>query len=222
MRLRKNSARPNKRVPLRATLVAALVAGSCWLSPAAAGDLAFVTSQNGNMVPIIDLSDNGIIAQTALQDAPAPVAYDPRAGRAYVIAADSGRLSVIDEAGRITATRDLGEGAFGIATAPDGGLFVTDWFEAKLTRLSRDLTTLWRVDTGNAPAGVAVSAAILSQPRIVTITRSVSSMPRPGVCCERSTPQARTPLPSHFMMVACGPRMCRATWCRSWTRSRAS
>lgn len=158
MRLRKNSARPNKGVPLRATLATALVAGSCWLSPATAGDLAFVTSQNGNMVSIIDLSDNGIIAQTALQDAPAPVAYDPRAGRAYVIAADTGRLSVIDEAGRITATRDLGEGAFGIATAPDGGLFVTDWFEAKLTRLSRDLTTLWRVDTGNAPAGVAVSA----------------------------------------------------------------
>ena len=130
MRLRKDSARPSDSVPVRATLVAALFAGSCWLSPATAGDLAFVTSQNGNMVSIIDLSDNEVITQTALQDAPAPVAYDPQAGRAYVIAADTGRLSVIDEAGRITATRDLGEGAFGIATAPNGGLFVTDWFEA--------------------------------------------------------------------------------------------
>ena len=126
-------------------------------SPALAGDLAFVTSQNADMVTLVDTGTGAILAQVPVAGKPAPVAYDPSAGRAYVIAADTGRLSVLDEGGRVTATLDLGEGAFGLAAAPGGGLFVTDWFGARLIRLDRDLHQVWAVPTGAAPAGVAVS-----------------------------------------------------------------
>lgn len=127
------------------------------MSPAFAGDIAFVTSQNGNAVSVVDLTTQQIIAQTFLPGAPAPVAYDAQMGRAYVIAAETGRLSVLDLHARILADLDLGEGAFGLAIAPGGGVFVTDWYGGRLLRLDADLTQIWQAETGLAPAGVAVS-----------------------------------------------------------------
>ncbi len=59
-------------------------------SPVMAGDLAFVTSQNGNALSVVDLDDGAIIAHADIPGAPAPVAYDPAQGRAYVIAAVDG------------------------------------------------------------------------------------------------------------------------------------
>src|SRR5690606_2706425 len=53
-------------------LVAAMVLS---FTPAFAGDLAFITSQNGNAVSVIDLTTRKIIAQSAVEGAPAPVAY---------------------------------------------------------------------------------------------------------------------------------------------------
>ena len=131
-----------------------------WLVSSAvmAGDLAFVTSQNGNAVSIVDLDTQEVLAETTIAGAPAPVAYDPSVGRAFVMAAETGLLSVLDETGAIIATREMGEGAFGLAVAPDGGVFVTDWYAARLTRLGADLQPLWQAQTGTAPAGVAVSA----------------------------------------------------------------
>ncbi|MFC3167412.1 YncE family protein [Paracoccus fontiphilus] len=126
-------------------------------SPAWAGDLAFVTSQNAGTVTLVDTATGAVLAQTPIAGKPAPVAYDPAAGRAYVIAAETGRLHVLDEAGGIKASRALGEGAFGLAASPQGGLFVTDWFGARLLYLDRDLEQAWAVPTGAAPAGVAVS-----------------------------------------------------------------
>lgn len=126
-------------------------------SPALAGDLAFVTSQTADMVTVLDIATGQVLAQTPVAGKPAPVAYDPAMRRAYVIAADTGRLTVLDERGAITASQTLGEGAFGLAVAPGGGLFVTDWFGARLLRLDRDLEQAWAVPTGAAPAGVAVS-----------------------------------------------------------------
>lgn len=127
------------------------------LSPAFAGDIAFVTSQNGNAVSVVDLDTRRIVAQTPLPDAPAPVAYDPQVGRAYVIAAGTGRLSVLDPDARILAAADLGEGAFGLAVAPGGGVFVTDWYGGRLLRLDAGLRQVWQAETGATPAGVAVS-----------------------------------------------------------------
>lgn len=128
------------------------------LSSALAADLAFITSQNGDAVSILDLKSHEIVAQTPVDGAPAPVAYDPNTGRAYIISADTGRLSVLDEKARILDRRELGEGAFGVAVAPNGGVFVTDWFKGELMRLDAELTQVWSAETGTAPAGVAVSS----------------------------------------------------------------
>ena len=140
-----------------------MIAGALMASPFSAvttraADLAFVTSQNGDAVSVIDLNTRQIVATTPVPGAPAPVAYDPMAGLAYVIAADSGLLTVLDETGAITGTSALGEGAFGIAADGAGGLFVTDWFAGRLMRIDADLRPLWSVPTGRAPAGVAISA----------------------------------------------------------------
>lgn len=124
--------------------------------PAVAGDLVFVTSQSADMVTLVDTATGAVLAQTPVAGKPAPVAYDPAAGRAFVIAADTGQLSVLDERGGIAASRALGEGAFGLAVAPGGGLYVTDWFGARLIRLDAALRETWVVPTGAAPAGVAV------------------------------------------------------------------
>lgn len=138
--------------------VLALIAG---LLPGAAParDLGFVTSQNGNAVSVIDLETAGIMATVPLPGAPAPVAYDAAADRAYVIAADTGRLWVLDSAGQILKQRDLGQGAFGLATGPQGAVYVADWFRGRLSRFGPDLQPVWQSETGAAPAGVAVDQA---------------------------------------------------------------
>ncbi|CAM3167796.1 YncE family protein [Paracoccus nototheniae] len=122
-----------------------------------AGDLAFVTSQNGNALSVVDLGLGQIVAHADIPGAPAPVAYDPAQGRVYVIAADTGRLHVLDEGALPLSSADLGAGAFGLAVLGDG-VVVTDWYGATLTRLDGDLRPLWSATTGAAPAGVAVSA----------------------------------------------------------------
>lgn len=123
--------------------------------PAAADDLAFVTSQSANSVTIVNLTTAETVIEVPVAGAPAPVAYDPAHGRAYVIAAETGVLTALDESGGLLWRKELGEGAFGLAIAPDGGLFVTNWFHARLTRYDARLNALWSAPTGKSPAGVA-------------------------------------------------------------------
>ncbi len=147
---------------------AALVCAAIGLSPAVVGDaladpqppqdLAFITSQNADMVSVVDLHNGTILAETPVAGGPAPVVYDPERGLAYVISAKDGRLSALDESGAVLWARDLGEGAFGLAAASGGGLFVTDWYNAQLKRLDPEMRLLWQAGTGAAPAGVATSA----------------------------------------------------------------
>lgn len=127
------------------------------LSPACAGDLAYITSQNADLVTLIELPSGKVLAQTPIAGAPAPVAYDPQSQRAYVIAADSGRLYVLDEAGGVIASRNPGTGSFGLAVGAKGGLFIADWFGNQLSFYDQNLMRVWRVPTGAAPTGVAAS-----------------------------------------------------------------
>lgn len=138
---------------IRRGLIAALL-----LSPvaAAAGDIAFVTSQNADAVSVVDLTTGAVRATVPVAGAPAPVAYDAAAGRAYVVSAKTGALTVLDTQGAVRGTADLGDGAFGIA-ASGGRLFVTDWYGARLRALSVGGTEIWSAATGAAPAGVALS-----------------------------------------------------------------
>lgn len=121
----------------------------------AGADLGFVTSQNAEMLSVVDLATGTIRASVPIAGAPAPVAYDPASGRVYVIAARTGQLSVLTEAGVVERRLDLPEGAFGLAIAPEGGVFVTQWYQNRVSRLDPDLKPLWSAPTGRAPAGVA-------------------------------------------------------------------
>lgn len=127
------------------------------LSPAFAGDLAFVTSQNADKVSIIDLGSGRVLSETSVPGGPAPIAYDALRSLAYIISAKDGYLNVLNEAGQLVWRVSLGEGAFGVAVSPSGGLFVTDWYGNRLIRLDSHLTRIWSVPTGAAPAGVAIS-----------------------------------------------------------------
>lgn len=139
---------------IRAALAAALLAAPAW-----AGDIVFVTSQNAGAVSIVDLDQGTIRATIPVAGAPAPVAYDPGTGRAHVISAETGMLTLLDTQGRVLRQVPLGEGAFGLAVdGPGGRIFVADWYGARLRCLdSADYRELWSVPTGRAPAGVALS-----------------------------------------------------------------
>lgn len=139
------------------TVALILMAGS-----AQAADLAFITSQNADMLSVVDLNSGEVLAETPVAGGPAPVAYDPAHGRAFVIAAKTGRLTVFEETGAVKRSLKLPEGAFGMAVAPDGGLFVTEWYQARLIRLDADLKQVWSVPTGRAPAGVAISDGLVA------------------------------------------------------------
>lgn len=131
----------------------ALAAGA-----AGAGDIAFVTAQNAGAVAIVDLDKGRVRATVPIEGAPAPVAYDPASGRAAVIAADSGELTLLDSRGKVLDRVPLGEGSFGIAIAPGGDLIVADWYGARLRRLDPSgRHERWSAPTGRAPAGVVLS-----------------------------------------------------------------
>lgn len=126
-----------------------------WAGSAQSADLAFVTSQNADAVSVVDLNSGEILVSTPIPGAPAPVLYLPERATAYVIAAETGELSLLDEAGNLLRRHALPVGTFGIAAAPQGGLFVTGWYQTRLTRLDADLNVVWSVPTGKAPSGVA-------------------------------------------------------------------
>lgn len=126
--------------------------------PAAAGDIAFVTAQSAGEVAIVDLETGKVRASVSVPGAPAPVAYDPAAGRAAVIAAETGELTILDTKGTMLTRVPLGEGAFGLAFAPGGDLVVVDWYGSRLRRLSPSGDAeRWSAPTGRSPAGVALS-----------------------------------------------------------------
>lgn len=125
---------------------------------AAAGDIAFVTAQSAGEVAIVELDSGKVRATVPVSGAPAPVAYDPAGGRAAVIAAETGEMTLLDPEGAVLGRVPLGEGAFGIAFAPGGDLLVADWYGARLRRLDPSGTReRWSAPTGKAPAGVALS-----------------------------------------------------------------
>ncbi|MFG6079643.1 YncE family protein [Paracoccus litorisediminis] len=140
----------------------ALALAAFWAGSGHAADLAFVTSQNAESVSIVDLTTGAVVAETPIPGAPAPVAYDPTRGRAYVVSAKTGDLTVLDESGTILRQLDLPEGAFGIVPAADGGLFLTEWYQGQLIRLDAALNPVWAVPTGRAPAGVAVDGELVA------------------------------------------------------------
>lgn len=96
--------------------------------PAAAGDIAVITSQNAGEVTVMDAGTGRIRGRIPVPGDPVSVAVDGQ-GRAYVVAVKSRMLHVISPAGQEIARHPLPGAPFGIALAPAGAgpLFISDW-----------------------------------------------------------------------------------------------
>ncbi|OWJ84771.1 hypothetical protein CDV52_07065 [Haematobacter missouriensis] len=127
-------------------------------SPAAALDLAVVTSQNAGKVTILDLQSGAARSTLDVPGDPVSVAVDGRNARAFVVAVKSRMLHVIGLDGREIMRHPLPGAPFGIAYDPiSRHVFVTDW-EGHAHEVEPATGTVVRsFETGANPSGIAVS-----------------------------------------------------------------
>ncbi|MFB2533296.1 YncE family protein [Paracoccus sp. p4-l81] len=128
------------------------------LSPASAGDIAFVTSQNAGVVSRVDLGSGAILSQTAIPGDPAAVAVTPDGG-AFVVSASNATLHRLDAKGAEVGQVVLGGGPFGLAMNPARGVvYVADWYATRVWEIDADTLTIRReFAVGKSPSGIAVS-----------------------------------------------------------------
>ncbi|NOR31599.1 MAG: beta-propeller fold lactonase family protein [Sulfitobacter sp.] len=144
------------RLPVR--LVAAATGLALVAAPTIAGDLAFVTCQNGDGVSVLDLDAGTQISRWSVPGKPAGVAV--AGADVFTVAPDSKtvrRHAAVT--GKVTAQIQLDGGPIGIAhDRVRGRLFVSDWYNARIWVLAEhDLAHLGDLSTGAAPAGLALS-----------------------------------------------------------------
>lgn len=133
-----------------------LVAGSVLAAGAAAGDRAYVTNQNSSDLSILDLDLHVEVERIDVPGKPAGVAVDADGG-VYTVSPDSKTVRRFDAAGTEAARVVLDGGPIGIALA-GGRAFVSDWYNARIWVLDgATLAALDTLETGSAPAGLAVS-----------------------------------------------------------------
>lgn len=133
-------------------MILALAAGP------AAGDLAFVTCQNGDAVSVLDLDTGQERARWPVPGKPAGVAVAPD-GSVFTVSPDSKTVRRYSADGTLMAQVTLDGGPIGVAhDAARGRLFVSDWYNARLWVLEDvTLTVLSELPAGAAPAGLALS-----------------------------------------------------------------
>lgn len=125
----------------------------------AAGDIAFVTCQNGNALSVLDL-DNGVeIARWSVPGQPAGIAVSAN-GEVFTVAPHSKVIRRHDGAtGAVLAEITLDGGPMGIAHDPQRNrLFVSDWYNARTWVLDAvSLAVTDELSVGAAPAGLGLS-----------------------------------------------------------------
>lgn len=127
-------------------------------APVLAGDLAYVTCQNGDGVSVLDIDAGAEIARWSVPGKPAGVAASENA--VFTVAPDSKTLRKHDPAtGAVLTGVQLDGGPMGIAhDAARGQLFVSDWYNARIWVLDdRALAVQQELRVGAAPAGLALS-----------------------------------------------------------------
>lgn len=125
---------------------------------AAAGDLAFVTCQNGDAMGVIDVDLGKQIAQWDVPGKPAGVAASSEAVFSVATAAKTVRRHD-PLTGLVTADTVLDGGPIGVAhDARRGRLFVSDWYNARVWVLDDgSLQLKTELEVGAAPAGLDLS-----------------------------------------------------------------
>lgn len=130
-----------------------------WLGSAApAAGLAYVTCQNGDGVSVIDLAQMAQVSRWSVPGKPAGVAVSTQA--VFTVSPDAKTVRRHDPvSGAVQATATLDGGPIGIVhDAKRSRLFVSDWYNARVWVLSDDdLTQTHALETGAAPAGLALS-----------------------------------------------------------------
>lgn len=125
--------------------------------PLAAGNLAFVTCQNGNALSVLDLEAGEERDRWEVPGKPAGVAVTAE-GSVYTVSPDDKTVRRFGSDGALIAAVTLEGGPIGITLdAARGRIFVTDWYNAHVWVLSSDLALQTTLDTGAAPAGLALS-----------------------------------------------------------------
>lgn len=127
-------------------------------TPVAAGDLAFVTCQNGDAVDVIDIAAGQSLGGWSVPGKPAGVAAGAEA--VFTVAPEAKTLRRHDpKSGAILAETRLEGGPIGIARdGPRGRVFVSDWYNARIwVRDAATLAPQAELPAGAAPAGLALS-----------------------------------------------------------------
>ncbi|GAA4219471.1 YVTN family beta-propeller protein [Sagittula marina] len=123
----------------------------------AAGDLAYVTCQNGNALSVLDLDTGETRATWDVPGKPAGVAVASD-GSVFTVSPDDATVRRYGPDGVVQADIVLDGGPIGIVLdAPRARLFVTDWYNARIWVLTTDLVPVTELTTGTAPAGLALS-----------------------------------------------------------------
>jgi YVTN family beta-propeller protein len=135
-----------------------LVFAAALAGEAKAAQLLYVVSQDDSTVEVIDTSTDALVATLPVTKGPATIAAAPNGRKLYITHPDAGKLTVLDGASLAPRVVDVGGTPFGVAVAPDGRVFVSDWQRNVLTVL--DGTTLSRIaeiPVGRSPAHVAIA-----------------------------------------------------------------
>lgn len=125
---------------------------------AAAGDIAYVTCQNGEQVSVLDMQTHKEISRWSVPGKPAGVAVAKNA--VFTVAPDSKTVRRHDpHTGNVVAQVQLEGGPIGVAhDAGRNRLFVSDWYNARIWVLdAQTLEPLRDLSVGAAPAGLALS-----------------------------------------------------------------
>lgn len=128
-------------------------------SPLVAGDFAYVTNQNSQELSILDLDSREEVSRISVPGKPAGVAVDG-AGHVFTVSPDSKVVRRLDQDGSILAAAQLDGGPIGVVYDPGlERIFVSDWYNARIWVMDAEtLELLQMLETGSAPAGLAVSA----------------------------------------------------------------
>ncbi|MBK4218203.1 YncE family protein [Paracoccus caeni] len=126
-------------------------------------DVAAITSQNADLLTLLDTDRLATIAELPLPGKPAAVAVDGPRSRVLAVAVDSGRLHVFDLTGRKLAEWPLAGAPFAVVIRPDTGTAlitdITGFLREIDPATGRELQN-WQV--GTMPSGVAVGVDLIA------------------------------------------------------------
>ena len=143
----------------RPGLNATLLFLSLAASSGAAGDIAFVTCQNGNALSVLDLDSGREIARWSVPGQPAGIAVTAD-GEVFTVSPDSKTVRRhVGDTGLVLAEVTLDGGPMGVAHDPlRDRLFVSDWYNARIWVLDAvSLAVTDELTVGAAPAGLDLS-----------------------------------------------------------------